>query len=110
MKKVLVGIGVLTIIVAALALIYFVVMPTGGMFGKKTNEIKRDVYETNPQYIKGKADDLADYMYQYNTTEDENEKKSICQVVNRQFADFDLNGLNDLDLINFARSCKTGGQ
>lgn len=88
--------------------IYFVVMPLTGQFAKKGNEIKRDVYESNPQYIKGVADDIAKYMYEYNTTDDENEKASIRQVVNHRFADVDLNDLNDQDLADFVRKCRTG--
>lgn len=94
---------------AVLGGIYFVVMPLSGQFAKRGNEIKRDVYESNPQYIKGVADDIAKYMYEYNTTDDENEKASIRQVVNHRFADVDLNDLNDMDLVNFVRECRTGG-
>lgn len=95
--------------VYALAVVYFVIMPLSGQFAKKGNEIGRDVYESDPQYIKGIADDIAKYMYEYNTSNDENEKASIMQVVNHRFADVDLNVLNDLDLVNFVRMCRTGG-
>lgn len=94
--------------VTILGAVYFVAMPLGGQFAKRGNEIERDVYESNPQYIKGIADDIAKYMYEYNTTDDENEKASIRQVVNHRFADVDLNDLNDLDLVNFVRECRTG--
>lgn len=100
---------IIIVSVVALGTFYFVMMPLIGELRKKENEIKRDVYETNPQYIKGKADDIAKYMYEYNTTNDKSEKSAICQVVNQRFADFDLNDLNDVDLINFVRSCKIGG-
>ena len=87
---------------------YYILMPIGGEFGKKSNVIERDVYETNPQYIKGIADDIAKYMYEYNTTDDEAEQQAVCQVVNHRFADFDLNDLNDKDLRDFARGCRMG--
>lgn len=99
--------GVITAVVV-LGVVYFVAMPLSGQFAKRGNEIKRDVYESNPQYIKGVADDIAKYMYEYNTTNDENEKASIRQVVNHRFADVDLNDLNDMDLVNFVRECRLG--
>ena len=74
-----------------LVVVYYGLMPIGGEFGKKSNVIERDVYESNPQYIKGVADDIAKYMYEYNTTDDEAEQQAVCQVVNHRFADFDLN-------------------
>lgn len=108
-KNILVSIGAIASVVVLLGGVYFVAMPLGGEFAKKGNEIKRDVYESNPQYIKGVADDIAKYMYEYNTTDDENEKASIRQVVNHRFADVDLNDLNDSDLANFVRECRIGG-
>lgn len=106
-KKIVLGVLMTAIAVGA---IYFVGMPLAGEFAKRGNEVQRDVYESDPQYIKGVADDIAKYMYEYNTAEDENEKASIRQVVNHRFADVDLNDLNDMDIVNFVRECRIGGE
>lgn len=110
MNSLIKGIIAFGCIVLLLGVIYFVVMPMSGQFAKKSNEISRDVYESDPQYIKGITDDIAKYMYEYNTADDENEKTSIMQVVNHRFADVDLNDLNDMDLVNFVRMCRNGGK
>ncbi len=82
--------------------------PKVGEVQKVENEVKRDVYKTNPQYLEGITDDLAKYMYEYNTAETEDEKLAIQQVVVKRFADVDLDKILDRDLREFAKKCFNG--
>ncbi len=81
---------------------------TTGNISKMRNEVKRDVYKSNPQYIEGVIDDLAKYMYEYNTAKTEDEKLAIQQIVVHRFSDFDSNKILDRDLREFVRKCFDG--
>lgn len=78
---------------------------TTGNISKMRNEVKRDVYKSNPQYLEGVIDDLAKYMYEYNTAKTEDEKLAIQQIVVHRFSDFDFNKILDGDLREFVRKC-----
>lgn len=89
-----------------LALIYFVIMPMTGVFEKRSNEIEYDVYKSDNTYIASVARSLAKYKYEYEKTDDLNEKESIKQTVRQMYPDFDTSRLDDVNLQAFLEMCR----
>lgn len=95
-------------------IIGFIIIVTGlslgtGYFGnfykstviKQSVDIDREIFEKSKSHIKGMADDLAKYKYEYETSKDDISKQAIRDLIVDRFADFDVNDLNNPSLRSF---------
>ncbi|MBI4856135.1 MAG: hypothetical protein HY818_05290 [Acetobacterium woodii] len=68
----------------------------------------RIIFKQSAVYTEGVADDLAKYKFEMQTTQDEAEKKVICEFVNSRFANLDESKLENDDLKRFLKDCRNG--
>jgi hypothetical protein len=80
-----------------------------GFFGVQRANVERKIFETGKSYNEGKAQDLARYKHQYNSSTDSIEKAAIATLIRDSFADFDGNSLRSDSLRIFLNEIMNGG-
>jgi hypothetical protein len=100
MKKVfiVVGIIILLILVSIASEVYNIQWMK--FFGVMREDARREKFEETKSYNQGKIQDLAKYYEEYQFASDE-DKPAIATVIKSQFADFDMDNLNNEKLKSF---------
>ncbi|HCF37891.1 MAG TPA: hypothetical protein DER56_02275 [Thermosipho africanus] len=96
-RKIVIGVAVVAVVLL-------------GGFGLKMWDVSTDrvVFKNSATYNEGVLDDLAQYKYEMQTTEDEIEKKAICELVNSRFANYDESKIENDSLKYFLIDCRNG--
>jgi len=92
------GAGILVIfIITGIMLLHY------RFFAPKFENAQRKVYENSQSYVHGKLQDLAKYYEEYQKT---NNKIVIANLVKMNFADFDANKIQSIELRNFLKKMR----
>lgn len=106
--KIILGILIFVVLYTTLFGLSFVGIELGGILKAKQVEIQREVFEESKSHIKGMADDLAKYKYEFTTSENDMEKEAIADLIRERYADFDVNDLNNQELKQFLKNIRNG--
>lgn len=68
----------------------------------------RNIFEHNKAHVEGMAKDLAKYKYDFDTEKDVTNRKTIIQLIQHQYADFDANQIENSDLKVFLQDVVNG--
>lgn len=90
-------------IVVVVATIFFGVI--GFAYKMAATNADRVIFKQSVTYNEGMLDDLAKYQYEYNSTDDETEKKAIATLVRNRFANFDKSKIENHDILKFLEEC-----
>ena len=101
------------VIIAAIALVLFGVLH-GNLFlykyfAPKYQKAHRDVWEQTPSRIIGAEQDIAHRYYEFQKTNNSDEKEAICSYLRQAYSDINPDDLRDYTLRQFFRECKYGG-
>jgi len=77
-------------------------------FGVRKADIQREIFESTTSYNKGMADDLANYRFEFELTEDPVERKAIIRLIVSRYADFDAHKLENQDLAQWLIDIRNG--
>jgi hypothetical protein len=69
--------------------------------GKQHMDIERNNFKHSKSFVEGKIQDLATYKREYMKAADENEKQQVLSFVNNEFANFDIDEVEDPGLRDF---------
>jgi hypothetical protein len=101
LKLILIGITTIVILVG-------IMFSTGALnilykntIGVKTESANRNIYKENKSHVEGMVKDLSSYKMQYELTYNEKEKQAIRSRIINDFANFDLNKIDNVGLQNF---------
>ena len=78
-------------------------------FAPKYKEVEREVWENTPSRVEGVIQDINTRLLEYNSAEDELEKKAICEYIRNSYPDITPDEIDDYTLRNFFQKCKYGG-
>lgn len=77
-----------------------------GFLNKEKKNVERGVFVETQSYVQGKNQDLAKMFYEYNNTNDIQNKTVIKAMIRAQFADFNADNINNTKLRNFLVSSR----
>ena len=116
MMKVLKGAGIIiggTIVlfmcVAGIASIAtgvnYITKPFETIMRKNDAEIDREVFEKGKSHIESVSRDLAKYKLEYEQSTDATAKRAITNYINTNYADFDANDLDNINIKTISKRC-----
>lgn len=76
--------------------------------GKERANIKREIYKESKSYVEGMVEDLSNYKREFERTGDINEKEQIANMIDAEFANFDINKIENANLYNFLLDIRDG--
>lgn len=76
-----------------------------GYWSKQEQNVEREVFEETRSYRHGKIQALTRYRSQYYRTNDQSEKDLIASTVRMEFAEFDIDSLDQQSLKDFWNEC-----
>lgn len=105
MKKILLGVLLSILMIAGMTVLGFYSGFIGNVYdatiGKQHMDIERNNFKESKSYVEGMIQDLAKFKREYDQTADINEKKTILNFVNNEFANFDASKIEDPTLNSF---------
>lgn len=69
--------------------------------GVATESANRNIYKENKSYVEGMIKDLSSYKNQYELSENDKEKTALKARIINDFANFDINKIENIGLQNF---------
>lgn len=75
-------------------------------FNPQHENVKRETYEASRSFNVGKRQELAKYMYTFNSTTDASVKAATAQMVRLNFAEYNTNEL-PLEMQDFVTKCNS---
>lgn len=112
LKKVIIGIISAGIIVSGTTAILFATGKIGNKYEatveKEHIDIQRDNFKHSKSYVEGKISDLAKYKREYEKTKDKSEKESIVNLINTEYANFDIKQIENKELREFLSDIRSG--
>lgn len=76
--------------------------------GKERASIKREVFKESKSYVEGMVEDLSSYKREFDRTDDVDEKEQIANIIHGEFANFDINKIEDSNLRGFLLDIREG--
>lgn len=80
------------------------------VIGTQHESVQRQKFKQNASYVEGKISDLAKYKREYEKEKDPVAKKSIANLIDEDFANFDVTLIENQDLYNFLQEIRDGRQ
>lgn len=75
---------------------------------KDRENIKTEIFQESKSYVEGMISDLSDYKREFERTTDVNEKEQIANMIDAEFANFDINKIDNSNLYNFLIEIRNG--
>lgn len=76
--------------------------------GKDVSSSRTEVFHKSKGYVDGMVQDLSKYKLELAQTKDETARVAIISHINEQFANYDENDIQSLDLKQFLIDCRNG--
>lgn len=112
-RNVFLGIGTVVIVGGGIFLAPFVIgkwsNKVESVVGTEYKNIKREQFENSKSYVHGKIEDLQRYKRELERTKDKDEKLAIINHIQDEFATFDINKIDNLNLKSFLNDIMNGG-